>query len=151
MARPTFDDINTYISLQSWIEVPAQLTYLEYIHNTSEFGGETTDYYDLQAAYSYSVNDKNYTSTRVAFAPLSNQTPTSFRKHYKALKQPYLEGRRVTALVNPTEPTESILFEELQTGKLLALGAFILLAISCAMLLLYAGVVGYVRSWYKGK
>jgi hypothetical protein len=98
----------------SWQKVPATVQDVKFIENSDTDG----DTYSVDATYTYTVGGKTYTGHRVGIVGGSSSSYGMHRKRYEELKAAHDSGKTVTALVDPHDPSQAVLYREAETWLL---------------------------------
>lgn len=117
----TVSTITTWQSMQSWEEVPAEIVAVDLEVNSDD--DSTT--YRCTAQYAYEYNGQSYTSTRVAIGSGSDNIGSFHQDAYNELVQFRDSGQPFRCFVNPSQPSESVLYRDLRWGMLLFYAIFI--------------------------
>jgi len=127
------DDVWTWARMSRWEGVPAQLASLDLAERSSD--GTTT--YRVRASYRYAYAGRDYTSDRVAIDRMADNIGSFQRDLFASLQSAQRRGGRVTAWVDPADPSHATLNRDLR-GLLLAVQAVFALAfggVGCALLI----------------
>ncbi len=104
-----------YARSGSWQKVPATVQSVEFVEHTDS-DGDTT--YSVKATYQYTVNGEAYTGHRVGVMGGSSSSYGMHHRRYAELKAAHDSGKPVTALVDPKDPAEALLYREKETWLL---------------------------------
>ncbi len=115
----TLMPILNYWQSGQWQAVPATITHLELISNTSD--GSTT--YRVDANYQYEFNGQRYRSDQVSLSDGSDNIGDYWHQLHRKLRRQQSQ-EKVVALVNPDNPEEALLDRSLRPGVLLMGSAF---------------------------
>jgi hypothetical protein len=124
----------------SWQRVPATVQDVQFVENSS--GDGTT--YSVKAAYQYSIGGRIYTGHRVSIIGGSSSSYGMHRRRYEQLDAARRSGKPVTALVNPRDPADAILYRETETFLLVAI-PFGLVFVAAGALVIGIGIATRCR------
>ncbi|MBN2591698.1 MAG: DUF3592 domain-containing protein [Sedimentisphaerales bacterium] len=106
-------------TMKTWQEVPAFITQTNLDVNSDS--DSTT--YKVTAAYSYAYNDKSYTGNKVTMHSGSDNIGSFQKNTYAELSRYKESGEAFRCYINPSNPSESILF---RTPRLENLGFYLI-------------------------
>lgn len=115
-----FSTLWDWAQIQSWDEVPAQILEVELITHT----GDDSVTFSVKALYSYSYMGDNYTADRVSLSGGADNLGSFHQDVYEELAAYRDSGEPFPCLVNPKDPSQSILYPTLRWGLLAFLGVF---------------------------
>ncbi|MEE9335193.1 MAG: DUF3592 domain-containing protein [Granulosicoccaceae bacterium] len=118
-----------YFTSANWEEVPATIHTVELV---SERGDSTT--YSVKSSYSYEYNGRNYNSDRVSLSRGNDNIGRYWQDLARSLRADQ-SSNEAFALVNPNDPTDSLLDRTLRWKSLVFASVF---------LLLFGGVGGFI-------
>jgi hypothetical protein len=98
----------TYLESADWAEVPATVKDVQFETNSGNDG--TT--YSVACSYSYEFKGRMHHGTRVGIMGGSSSSYKLHRRRYEILKEHMDAGKPYQALVDPDDPTRSLLFRE---------------------------------------
>ena len=103
-----------WVQAQSWDEVPARIlsTDLDVNH------GDDSTTYKVNAVYEYSYMGESFTSDVVSFGFGSDNIGSFHQDKHSELRAYVGSGERFRCFVNPSDPSESLLYRELRWGLL---------------------------------
>lgn len=101
--------------MRSWVEVPVHILQVELKVHCSDDGPS----YTLATQYAYSYQGHDYRSSAVAGGNIPHLSELFRRQVYWQLQETRRSGRTFRGFVNPTRPTEAVLFRELALGQVL--------------------------------
>jgi len=128
-----------YFKSSNWEKTPVSIIKTDLKTYKSE--GKTL--YSVECVYNYHWEGNLYTGTKVGFEKY--RSADAFHKNrYRILHRQEKSGRSFSALVNPDNPQESILFRELQTTMLVFTIVGILFMMSGASLSIWG-----IHTWRK--
>ncbi len=99
-----------YFRSGSWEEVPATIESVEFVES-EDSDGDTT--YGVEATYAYEYGGEQYSGSRVGILGGTSSERSFHRRRYDVLREHQDQGSPCTALVNPSDPTETVLFREI--------------------------------------
>jgi hypothetical protein len=102
-----------YVFSSFWEKVPAHIEKLSLTSTTVGKGNETKENYTLKVQYTYTVEGKSYTGTRVTPHDIEELGGKKAKKRYALLKEAMDAGKQYEVLVNPRDPEESIIFRSI--------------------------------------
>jgi hypothetical protein len=102
-----------YFQSASWERVPATLLSIEWRTHHSSKGGTT---YSVACVYRYLYQAREYTSSRVGVDSGSDSNHALHRHRYDLLVHHKEKEQSFTALVNPANPKQSVLFRDITSG-----------------------------------
>ena len=127
-----------YVKSSDWVEVNAQISSLK----LNRHQGDDSTTYSVSGTYSYQYNGVDYTSSKISLSKGSD----NFGSYWQDLHSKLQRDRRnenVIALVNPSNPDESILDRTLR---------FYSLIFGAMFALIFGGFGGfYALAAWKGK
>lgn len=129
-----------YAQSASWQRVPATVKSAEFVEHAGE-----SDTYSVQATYEYSVGGQTYTGHRVDIMGGSSSGYSMHRRRYEELDAARRSGKPVTAMVNPHDPTDALLYRERDTW-LLIMVPFGLSFAGAGALVIGLGIAGQRRN-----
>ncbi len=129
-----------YAASGSWQRVPATVQDVEFVEHSDSDG----DTYSVKATYAYTVGDKTYTGHRVDVMGGSSSSYGMHHRRYEELKAAHDSGKPVTALVDPHDPAQALLYREKDTW-LLVMIPFGLVFAGAGVLVIGIGVVSHRR------
>jgi hypothetical protein len=106
-----------YLAVGRWEEVPATIVRTELKTHPGDKGGCT---YEATAEYTYTHGVRNYTSKRVSLYHGSDNVGSFHQQVYRELKQHQTSGQPLRCYVNPSKPSEAILYRNLR-GEMMGL------------------------------
>jgi hypothetical protein len=121
-AWATGDEINLWrrhTASAQWPKTPATITHTEvtsYTTHSSKAGTHT--YYHIHIEYSYTVDGRVYTSTRITFQDGDTRTIRDNPGKAYGYADKFVEGSTVEIWYNPEQPQDSILERRFSTTKL---------------------------------
>ena len=128
-----------YAQSGSWQRVPATVKEAKLVEDWSS----KSITYTVQATYEYSINGQTYTGHRVSIVDASSFNSYSLnRRRYDELDAARRDGKPVTALVNPKDPSEAILYRERETWLLVMIPVGLLFAGAGAVVIAFGIVAG---------
>jgi hypothetical protein len=98
--------------MQRWTRVDATLMRAGY----ETHSGDESDTYEAYAEYSYVFDDREYRNDRVAISSGGDNIGEYQRSTGRRLERSFRRGDKVTAYVNPDDPSEAILDPRLRWG-----------------------------------
>ena len=106
-------------AMKSWIEVPAiiETTNLDIKHSRSSKGKSSTTY-KVTVVYNYTIKDTSYTGDKVSMHSGSDNIGSFHKRTYDQLSKYKNSGEPFRVYVNPSNPSESILFRSPRLEKL---------------------------------
>jgi Protein of unknown function (DUF3592) len=107
--------------MQSWVEVPAEITRAELQSHRSRKGGVT---HEAVADYRYQFNGQPFTGSRVSLLSGSDNIGSFQHDAYIELKSHLDRHQPFRCFVNPSKPADSILYRNLRWEMLTFLTAF---------------------------
>jgi len=127
-----------WVQAQSWDEVPARIlsTDLDVNH------GDDSTTYKVSAVYEYSYMGESFTSDVVSFGFGSDNIGSFHQDKHAELRAYVASGERFRCFVNPSDPSEAVLYRELRWGLL---GLQVVFALVFALVgygLMFAAVYG---------
>ncbi len=127
-----------WTSAQSWDEVPARILSADL---ATSRGSDTTTY-RVDAFYEYAYRGELYTSDVVGFG-FGSDNVGSFHQDKHAELRTYVDsGRSFRCFVNPSDPTQSVLYREMRWGMLGLMTIFALVFGLVGYGLMFAAVYG---------
>ncbi len=103
-----------YIATANWVEVPATIHQLKLSQN---HGNESTTY-SVKSTYSYFYNDTRYQSDNVSISKASDNIGSYWQDLHRSLKASRSRNN-ATALVNPKNPSKSVLDRTLRWSAII--------------------------------
>ena len=100
-------DLVTYQRAQGWEEVPAVIVRAELESHSGGDGGPT---YEATADYTYQYKGRQYAGSRVSFSTGSDNVGSFQQNTHRTLKKHQKSGEPFRCYVNPSDPTEAVLF-----------------------------------------
>lgn len=107
-------------AMQAWEPVQAELL----AHDLRVNRGDDSTTYQATARYRYTVDGRNYESTRVGIHGGSDNVGTWQQDRHADLQRASAAGGRITAYVNPANPSDAVLFPEMRSGMMWFMGGF---------------------------
>lgn len=111
-----------WLAVQRWEEVPATIVRTELKAHSDSDGGTT---YQATAEYRYRYRGRDCTGTRVSLHRGADNVGSFQKNVYRELKQHQRSGRPFRCYVNPSEPTEAILYRDLRWEMIGFYGLFV--------------------------
>ena len=108
-------------AMQSWVEVPAEITRAELQSHRSHKGGVT---YEAVADYRYQFNGQPFAGNHVSLLSGSDNIGSFQHDAYAELKSHLDRHQPFRCFVNPSNPADSILYRNLRWEMLTFLTAF---------------------------
>jgi hypothetical protein len=100
-----------YAQSASWQRLPATVLNVEFV----EHAGSDGDTYSVDATYKYDYGGTTYTGHRVGIMGGSSSSYGMHRRRYEELEAARQSGKPVTALANPHNPADALLYREAET------------------------------------
>jgi hypothetical protein len=131
------------IAVKSWQEVPATIQKADLItsSHTSEGHSKPSTTYKVTAVYNYTNNGQTYTGRRVSIYSGSFSDRTYYQRIYDELTGCKNSGRPFRCYINPSNPSESILYRNLHWQIILLYTIFVLTFGGIGYGLLIGGIV----------
>ncbi len=104
--------LTTWMRAQSWDEVPATLLSANLVVNS---GSDSTTY-RVEATYEYNYLGRTYTSDVVSSSFGSDNIGSFHQDKYAELRRYLDAGERFRCFVNPSDPSEAMLYREMRWG-----------------------------------
>lgn len=116
-------DYRQHEAMKSWVETPATLKSVELesrdiVPGRRRRRGGSGRYHQAVATYSYEYEGKPHQGNRVDLHPGSDSSDFHQRV-YSQLKQALEQHSPIHCFVNPTDPTEAVLYRDLRASRLL--------------------------------
>ena len=99
-----------YARMGDWVEVPCKIQKVELEEHHDEDG--TT--YKVVASYAYVYQDRNYTGDRVAIHGGGDNVGSFQQQKYRELKRYQQNGQPFRCFVDPSDPSDAILYRQLR-------------------------------------
>jgi hypothetical protein len=115
-----FPAIGGWWVARSWEEVPCRIESAEL---AASHGDDSTTY-EAKAAYRYDYQGRSFRSEQVSLMGGSDNFGDFQQRHYDELRLAREQDRPFRCLVNPAQPGEAILFNDLRWGLLLMMSLF---------------------------
>ncbi|MCK5862584.1 MAG: DUF3592 domain-containing protein [Candidatus Hydrogenedentes bacterium] len=115
--------ILTWMSMQSWEEVPAQIAKTELVINHSSDGST----YNVKASYHYEWKGESYQGERVAISNMSDNIGGYHKRIHGELEKYYQSKKPFRCYVNPRNPAKAVLYRDLRIEIIGFMLAFALL------------------------
>jgi hypothetical protein len=134
-----------YKDSEAWIKIPANIDSVSFESHRGSKGGST---YSVTCAYSFKHEGKTYYGSKVGME--SGSSGDSFhRARYDILNRHKTEKEPFEALVNPLDPSKSVLFREITTAMYI-LPLFGLVFFLAGAGVMTGGVMSTIKS-YSGR
>ena len=127
--------------MQAWEPVQAEL--LE--HDLRVNRGDNSTTYEATARYRYTVDGRIYESTRVGISVGSDNLGSWQQERFADLQQAAVSGGRITAYVNPANPSVAVLFPEKRAAMLWIMGGFGVVFGAVGLGVFFGGLAGLLR------
>ncbi len=118
-----------------WDEYPAQVL-IAWLETSRAQEGGGSQVYQVQAEYRYSVAGVAYTGTRVGLHGGSDNMGDWHHVTLQRLQDALLRQRDITVLVNPDDPSDSVLFPQLRWGLIALTGGLSVVFTAVGLLVL---------------
>lgn len=115
-----FPAITGWWVARSWEEVPCQIESAEL---AASYGDDSTTY-EAKASYRYDYQGRSFRSEQVSLIGGGDNFGDFQQRHYDELRLAREQDRPFRCLVNPAQPGEAILFNDLRWGLLLMMSLF---------------------------
>jgi hypothetical protein len=109
-----------HLRMQSWKETPAQIVCAKL--ETSSSPGET-DTYQTTVEYTYEYGGRQYTGARVRIFGGGDNFGSYQQDAYRVLSEHQKSGRPFRCYVNPSSPSQAVLFRDLRWDVIVAQAA----------------------------
>ncbi|MEI6645828.1 MAG: DUF3592 domain-containing protein [bacterium] len=140
MGSMTFLEMQKVEKARSWNEMPAEITSCILQSHRGSKGGYT---YQVTADYTYTVNSKKYTSSKVSFYSGSDNVGSFHQNTFHKLETARLSKKTFPCWVNPENPEEVVLIRDLRPEMMTFQLLFVFLfggaaiAVLCSILFSY--------------
>lgn len=115
-----FPAITGWWVARSWEEVPCRIESAEL---AASYGDDSTTY-EAKASYRYEYQGRSFRSEQVSLMGGGDNFGDFQQRHYDELRLAREQDRPFRCLVNPAQPGEAILFNDLRWGLLLMMSLF---------------------------
>jgi hypothetical protein len=131
-----------YFRSAHWDPVPATVQSVDLKESRGSKGGRS---YSVECSYTYEYEGRVFRGTRVGLEQYKSSDGSHVRR-YNELRDAQLNHQTVTALVNPLEPTEALLYREVTPTALMTIPfGFVFAAVGGGM------GFGSLWSWRKSR
>ncbi len=115
-----FPAIGGWWSARSWEEVPCRIESAEL---AASHGDDSTTY-EAKASYRYEYQGRSFRSERVSLVDGGDNFGDYQQRRHDELRMAREQGRTFRCLVNPAQPGEAILFNDLRWGLMVLMSLF---------------------------
>jgi len=128
----------TWYEARDWVETPAHILQADLEVNQ---GSDSTTY-QVTARYEYLWGNQTHTSERVGLSGGSDNVGSFHQDRHAELSRYQSSGDSFRCFVDPTDPTEAILYREMRWGLFALMGVFSLLFTGAGIGIMAAGLWG---------
>ena len=125
-----------WVSMRSWVRVDAEIVSV----NLQQNSGSDSTTYEVTASYRYVYDGQEYTGSRVALHAGSDNIGDYHQNTYRELSG--YRGETFRCFVDPSSPTEAVLYRDLRYGLVGFYLLFVVLFGGAGFGLVAAGLVG---------
>jgi len=134
----------TWVASASWDQVPAQVLAAQ----IKESRSSKSNTYSLQGKYSYQINGKSYTGTRILIEKGSSSGYSEKEKFLEILNSHKKSGEPIKIFVNPSNPEDAVVFRNL-TMMIIVLPFFGSIFAAFGFAMVGGGIFGTIRERRK--
>ncbi len=128
-------------AMRTWDPVQAELL----AHDLRVSRGDDSTTYQATARYRYTVDGRAYEGTRVGLHGGADNVGSWQQDRHAEMRRAAESGGRITAYVNPANPSEAVLYPELRAGMMWFMGGFGAIFGAVGLGVFVGGVVGLAR------
>ncbi len=106
--------LTCHIKARSWVEVPAKIIEVRF----SAHSGKNIVMYSVESKYLYNYKEREYVGAKVSCDCGSDNIGSFHADAFNQLKSHKESGTLFRCFVNPSDPSEGVIYRDLRYGKL---------------------------------